>query len=169
MLAVLISLLNTAFWFALHFGIAYLLSLLPDKAQLKLYDYNRPYFRVSEKETRRLSRLKVPLWKDRLPQFNALFDKRHIGEVSAEHIKEFITVTCQAEIIHLSIAVLGFLSLLFPVIFNDMDLFPMYLGIAIFIGLCQIPFVLIQRYNRPRLLRVLKRLTLTPIDKIEQS
>ena len=158
MYTILISLLNTAFWLVLHFGTGLFFSYLPKKIQLKLYDYTRSYYKVSDKEKQILSVLKVSRWKDALPQFNMLFDKSTIGNISAEHIQAFIRETCKAEIVHLSIAVLGFLSLLFPVTLNDMEYFPLYLCIAVFIALCQLPFVLIQRYNRPRLLRLLKRL-----------
>ena len=44
-----ITLLNTAFWFVLHFGIAELLTHLPAETQRRLFDWNRPFFRVSER------------------------------------------------------------------------------------------------------------------------
>ena len=69
-----ITLLNTAFWFALHFGIAELLTRLPAETQRRLFDWNRPFLRVSEREMALYRRLRLPRWKDRLPQFNPEFD-----------------------------------------------------------------------------------------------
>ena len=42
-----ITLLNTAFWFALHFGVAEILTHLPAGTQHRLFDWNRPFFQVS--------------------------------------------------------------------------------------------------------------------------
>ena len=45
-----ITLLNTAFWFVLHFGTAELLTHLSARTQRRLFNWNRPFFQVSEKE-----------------------------------------------------------------------------------------------------------------------
>ena len=89
MYTILISLLNTAFWLVLHFGTGLFFSYLPKKIQLKLYDYTRSYYKVSDKEKQILSVLKVSRWKDALPQFNMLFDKSTIAYCAfiKQHIK----------------------------------------------------------------------------------
>ena len=71
MYTILISLLNTAFWLVLHFGTGLFFSYLPKKIQLKLYDYTRSYYKVSDKEKQILSVLKVSRWKDALPLIKA--------------------------------------------------------------------------------------------------
>ena len=48
--ALVITLVNTVFWFALHFGVAELITHLPAETQHRLFDWNRPFFRVSERE-----------------------------------------------------------------------------------------------------------------------
>ena len=68
--ALVITLVNTVFWFALHFGVAELITHLPAETQHRLFDWNRPFFRVSEREMALYRRLRLPRWKDRLPQFN---------------------------------------------------------------------------------------------------
>ena len=110
-----ITLLNTVFWTALHFGTAELVTHLPLDVQHRLFDWQRPFFHVSEKEMTLYRRLRLPRWKDRLPQFNPEFDKR------------------------------------------PLDWLPLFFLIALFIGLCNLPFAAIQRYNRYRLLRLLRR------------
>ena len=125
-----IALLNTAFWFALHFGIAELLTHLPAETQRRLFDWNRPFFRVSEREM-----------------------------ATPAYLREFLEVTCHAEVIHELIALLGFLSLFFCLLCeHPQDWLPLFFGIALFIGLCNLPFAAIQRYNRFRLVRLLRRM-----------
>ena len=155
-----ITLLNTVFWFALHFGTAELLTHLPAETQRRLFDWNRPFFRVSEREMALYRRLRLPRWKDRLPQFNPEFDKRHLAAVpTPAYLRQFLEVTCHAEIIHELIALLGFLSLFFCLLCeHPLDWLPLFFGIALFIGLCNLPFAAIQRYNRFRLVRLLGRM-----------
>ena len=151
-----IALLNTAFWFALHFGIAELLTHLPAETQRRLFDWNR----VSEREMALYRRLRLPRWKDRLPQFNPEFDKRHLAvSPTPAYLRKFLEVTCHAEMIHELIALLGFLSLFFCLLCEQpLNWLPLFLGIALFIGLCNLPFAAIQRYNRFRLVRLLRRM-----------
>ncbi len=157
--ALVITLVNTVFWFALHFGVAELITHLPAETQHRLFDWNRPFFRVSEREMALYRRLRLPRWKDRLPQFNPEFDKRHLAAApTPTYLREFLEVTCHAEVIHELIALLGFLSLFFCLLCeHPLDWLPLFFGIALFIGLCNLPFVAIQRYNRFRLLRLLAR------------
>ena len=103
--------------------------------------------------------LRIHKWKDRLPQFNLEFDKRHLATPSPAYLRQFLEVTCHAEVIHELIALLGFLSLFFCLLCeHPQDWLPLFFGIALFIGLCNLPFAAIQRYNRFRLVRLLRRM-----------
>ena len=158
--ALVITLVNTVFWFALHFGVAELITHLPAETQHRLFDWNRPFFRVSEREMALYRRLRLPRWKDRLPQFNPEFDKRHLAAVpTPAYLRQFLEVTCHAEVIHELIALLGFLSLFFCLLCeHPLDWLPLFFWIALFIGLCNLPFAAIQRYNRFRLVCLLRRM-----------
>lgn len=48
----LITLLNTAFWFGLHFGTAGAVCALPKDVQTRWFDPNRRFFTVSDWEMR---------------------------------------------------------------------------------------------------------------------
>lgn len=74
----LITLLNTAFWVGLHFGTAGAVCALPKDVQTRWFDPNRRFFTVSDWEMRVFRKIGLPKWKDRLPQFNPEFDKRHL-------------------------------------------------------------------------------------------
>lgn len=103
----------------------------------------------------------LPKWKDRLPQFNPEFDKRHLkfGRDTA-YLDRFLFITCRAEVIHYVIGVLGWLSLFFCLLSANRTAWLIrYAVIALVIQLANLPFAWIQRYNRKRLLRVRKRLS----------
>ena len=155
-----ITLLNTAFWFVLHFGTAELLTHLPAETQRRLFDWSRPFFRVSEREMALYRRLRLPRWKDRLPQFNPEFDKRHLANGrDPAYLDRFLFITCRAEVIHYAIGVLGWLSLFFCLLSANRTAWLIrYAVIALVIQLANLPFAWIQRYNRKRLYRVRKRL-----------
>lgn len=153
----ILTLLNTAFWLGLHFGFAGLVTHLSPAVQARRFDHRRPRFAVSAGEMRFYRRIALPKWKDRLPQWNNDFDKRHLRkQMSAEYLEEFIFNTCRAEVIHLDIALLGWLSLLFCLLCEDPAAnLPLFAAIAAVIGLCNLPFAMIQRYNRHRLEKLL--------------
>ncbi len=155
----LLTLLNTAFWLTLHYGFAGFVTHLPKSLQTKWFDHQRPRFQVSDKEMAWYRRINLPKWKDHLPQFNRDFDKRHLRKnLSAEYLEIFLFNTCRAEVIHVAIAILGWLSLLFCLLCDDpIANLPLFASIAAFIGLCNLPFAFIQRYNRNRLEKLLKR------------
>lgn len=108
----LITLLNTAFWVGLHFGTAGAVCALPQGVQTRWFDPNRRFFTVSDWEMRVFRKIGLPKWKDRLPQFNPEFDKRHLksGRDTA-YLDRFLFITCRAEVIHYVIGVLGWVSL----------------------------------------------------------
>lgn len=110
----LITLLNTAFWVGLHFGTAGAVCALPKDVQTRWFDPNRRFFTVSDWEMRVFRKIGLPKWKDRLPQFNPEFDKRHLksGRDTA-YLDRFLFITCRAEVIHYVIGVLGWVSLTF--------------------------------------------------------
>ena len=156
MYVLLVSSINTLFWIALHFGTAYTFCKLP----VRWFSPGKRFFRVSDCEMNFYRRIALPKWKDKLPQFNADFDKRHLKkELSPAYVDRFLYVTCRAEMIHLAIPVLGYLSL-FSVFFFERpkEELPLFAAIATFIGLCNLPFAMIQRYNRYRLLRLRRRM-----------
>ena len=158
---ILITLLNIAFWFGLHFGTAGLICALPNEVQMQLFDPNRRFFTVSDREMRVFRAIGLPKWKDRLPQLNPEFDKRHLANGrDPVYLDRFLFITCRAEVIHYVIGVLGWLSLFFCLLSANRTAWLIrYAVIALVIQLANLPFAWIQRYNRKRLYRVRKRLS----------
>ena len=153
MFTLAITLLNTAFWLALHFGLAAILTHLPDGIQRRWFDHRRPRFREGDGEMTFYRRISLPRWKDRLPQFNCDFDKRHLRrQLSDNYLEEFIFITCRAEVIHEGIFLLGWLSLLSCLLCGDpLANLPLFAAIAAVLCFGNLPFAMIQRYNRRRL------------------
>lgn len=90
--------------------------------------------------------LKINLWKDLLPQYTGKdgFSKDHIDNTSVEYIDQFILETCRGEWNHTINCCLTFVLLAI----NEPSM-------GIILSLCvnagNLPFVIIQRYNRFRL------------------
>lgn len=98
--------------------------------------------------------LRIRRWKDRLPEkgdlFRGGFSKRRLLDRTTEHLERFVIETRRAELVHWTNLATGpaFLIWCRPLIGGCMVLF----GVV-----AHLPFVLVQRYNRGRLLAVLER------------
>lgn len=101
-------------------------------------------------------RLHIRAWKDRLPDMSRLMpdmlpkriDGRH---VNADDVDALMRETCVAEAVHL---------VLFAMAFGCAAIWRSVGGwvVSVVTALCNIPFVLIQRYNRPKLQRLYDKL-----------
>ncbi len=112
-------------------------------------DYTKRWFRPLSWEGRFYRFLQVKKWKKHLFTFDPdafSFEKRSVEEV--------IGATCQAEIVHEIIIVLSFVPLLFTIPFGA---FFVFLGTSVGAALMDSAFVILQRFNRPRLISLLER------------
>lgn len=113
----------------------------------------RPFF--WEKSGKLYRKLQVRRWKVRLPdaskRWKDMYEKRVSLQPDKENLRRLIQETCVAEIVHYQLI---FLSL--PLL----KFWPGPGGIVSF-SLCgagNLLFVIIQRYNRPRLIKAFQRL-----------
>ncbi len=157
---VLISLINIAFWLVVFYGTAGAIVALPKKWQKKLFDSNHRFFTVSEREMRFYRKIRLPKWKDKLPQHNVDFDKRHLAkDITKDYLVKYIFVTCRAEIIHYVTGLVGYISLLFSLLSENIEYWrDVYFTIATAMMIGNLPFSMIQRYNRYRLKRLFAKL-----------
>lgn len=108
-----------------------------------------------EKSGRLYRLLRVQVWKDRLPDMSKIAPdmvKKSVSSMGdSRQAARVTTETCVAEAVH---AVLMALSFVIYLICPD----GWGAAVAVVYGLSHIPFIIIQRYNRPTLLRLTERL-----------
>lgn len=96
-------------------------------------------------------KLSIKRWQNKLPDMSRIFIKfmpeKRLSECTDGKLAVMINETCVAELTHIILALLGFLCI---VICNN--IVAVICSALYFIG--NIPFIMIQRYNRPRLVRL---------------
>jgi len=148
--AVAITIGVTLYHFAMRLAVGTIVNLImKNKA-----NHKSVWFREKNFENKIYKLMRVRKWKKYIPTYDPdLFD------ASKKTVKEIVGASCQAEIVHEVIMVLSFL----PV-----ALIPFLGGAAALIitsvlsMLIDAVFVILQRYNRPMLVRVMDR-----FDKIK--
>lgn len=142
-------LLYSGVWLTLHFVCGYVAHRLPGRLFERGSVFDR-VLRAGEWEAggRVYRHLGIRRWKGFLPEAGGLFkggfDKRHLGSSEAAYLEQFRRETNRAEFSH-------WLTLVSASTFFIWN--PWWVGLAM-IGyaiLTNLPFIVIQRYNRPRL------------------
>ena len=96
-------------------------------------------------------RMGLPKWQKKVPDMSRIFPflmpAKKMMDRTPEGLQTMISETCIAEAVHLALAVLGFGALAF---WHSVP--AVVLTVLYCVG--NLPFVLIQRFNRPRLVRL---------------
>ncbi len=120
----------------------------PDKFPYKSYKF--------EKNGNIYNKMKIRRWQHRVPDmsrwFPRLMPSKNMSAVNEETILLMLRETCIAEFIHKLHLIGGLLCLYMYPAFGGV------LIVCINAFLLNLPFIIIQRYNRPRLMRVYKKL-----------
>lgn len=111
-------------------------------------DYHKKWYRQTEWEKKLYQTLKVKKWKANMPTYSP--DEFDIQKHSME---EIVQATCRSEIVHELDVVASFVPLLFTFIFGD---FLVFLFTSLAAACFDLVFVIMQRFNRPRLVRMIK-------------
>lgn len=132
---------------------AIIVRILPKKW---INPFNRIY-KVHKWESKLYLRLGIRKWKDLIPESGKAltgFGKREVENIKDNtYLYKFMEETVYAEIMHLVSAFLGFL-----VVFINLKLWLIVgLPLAIFNLILQIMPVMVQRYNRPKLMLAYRR------------
>lgn len=112
-------------------------------------DYSNKWFTVRSWEEKLYKTLNVKKWKGRVPTYDPdLFSpKKHSWD-------EIAQAMCQSELVHETIALLSFLPLLAIPVFGSAAVF---IATSLCAAACDLSFVAVQRYNRPKVLRHIKK------------
>ena len=140
----------TAGTFAYHLLMRLAVGLVFDKALNNHVDYRRGWFRLRSFEPRLYGWLRVAQWKTGMPTYDPEAFDRH------KHTwDEIAQAMCQAELVHEVIVVLSFMPLVASIWLGEM---PVFLITSLLAAGFDLMFVVMQRYNRPRILKIVDRL-----------
>lgn len=110
-------------------------------------DYHRKWFQPKQWESKFYKKLKVKSWKDKMPTYDA-----DTFSLESHSMEEIVMAMCQSEIVHEIIVVLSFVPLLFYIWFES---FAVFLITSLLAAGFDMMFVVMQRYNRPRIIKLL--------------
>ncbi len=131
-----------------HFTMRLIVGAFVDIATAKPFNYESTWFRPKKFEQKLYKKLKFHKYKGHIPTYQPeRFDlERHTPD-------EIIRNMCTAEICHEVIIVFSFLPIAVVPIFGE---FWVFFITSVAAALVDLVFVMLQRYNRPRAIRVLK-------------
>lgn len=132
-----------------HFAMRLLVGYGLDRLLGNRVDYHRAWFRERKVEKKLYELLKVKQWKNHMPTFESSYFDRTLHS-----LEEITQATCQAELVHEVIMVLSFAPLLLCKKFGASGVFALT---SILAALLDGAFVIMQRFNRPRLIRILQK------------
>lgn len=132
-----------------HFTIRLFIGNIVDVIMRNEADWRKPWFREHKFEEKLYKKLKVKKWKSRMPTAD-----ENIYALGKRPMERIIGATCQSEVIHELDIIASLAAILFAIPFGSVWVFVItsVLG-AVF----DLMFVIMQRYNRPRLLKTMKR------------
>lgn len=133
-----------------HFSMRLIIAYIIDTKFRNRMDYTKKWFQQKSFEPQFYRAIGVKKWKERLPSFSP--DKFCLEN---HFVAEIISATCQAEIVHEIILICSLIPILFSAWFGAASVFVITSCMAF---LFDSLFVMIQRYNRPRLLRLIARI-----------
>lgn len=134
---------------AYHFCVRLLIGGVYSAAMRNRADYTRRWFQSGRAEMALYERLHVKRWKEHIPTFDpSLFDPRiHTWD-------EIAQAMCQAELVHETIIVFSFLPILAAAWCGAL---PVFVITSVLAACLDGAFVVVQRYNRPRVIRLAER------------
>ncbi len=115
-----------------------------------------------EREGKVYQALGIRKWQNKVPDMSKIFPQIMQEKKMTHHYQEdlplMIKETCIAEFIHVLLCIAGLAYIgIWPGIWGKI--------ISVLYILANIPYILIQRYNRPRFLKLQERLTHKPEEK----
>ena len=132
-----------------HFGMRLIVGHGIDAIFRNKMNYNRWWFKERKYEMKFYNFLRVKKWKKHMPTYNPEY-----YDVRKHSVEEIVQATCQAEIVHEINMILSFVPVIFTIWFGSLVAFLVTSSVAFCFDSV---FVIMQRFNRPRLRRLLKR------------
>lgn len=134
-----------------------ILTLLAERLPIRFYNYKRWLYRERKWENggRIYDKIFfVKKWKSFVPDISDFlkwrFSKKHIQSVEKNYLERFLMESCKSELTHWLIICSSLLFFIWGGLFA-------FLKILLIAVILNLPYIMIQRYNRPRLLRMLRK------------
>ena len=134
---------------AYHIIIRFLSPLILTALFHKRYNYKSRWFRQKRFEPKLYKLLKVKKWKGKA----FTYDPSEFS-TKAHSLEEIVNNMCHAELVHELIVLLSFTSLAFVIPFGA---FWAFFITAVLAALFDMTFVVLQRFNRPRVVKLMQR------------
>ena len=133
---------------AYHFWIRLLIGYAFDSKMKNHAEYHKRWYQVGTLEKTIYEKLKVKTWKNKMPTYDMdAFDiRQHTWD-------EIAQATCQSELVHEANVFLSFVPIFSSRWFGALPVFMITSVLAAFYDLL---FVMMQRYNRARIIKILK-------------
>lgn len=148
-LPVLLSLCITLGTVSYHFWMRLAVGHLYDRFMQNKADLSRGCWQLRPWEKKLYKKLGVKKWKAKMPSYDpGLFSP------DTHSWEEIAQAMCQAELVHLSIIPLSFLPLLAAIFLGS---FPVFFITSLCAAAFDALFVIMQRYNRPRIMRLVEK------------
>lgn len=132
-----------------HITIRLVISGIVDFSLKNHVDYTKNWFRTRPFERKIYKKLRVKRWKKYMPSA-----RKEDFSLKKHTFEEILMAGCQAEFVHELCAISGFLAMFFPIWFGCWWAF---LITSVVGALYDMLFVIIQRFNRPRLMKIMRR------------
>ena len=133
---------------AYHFWIRLLIGYVFDSKMKNHADYHKRWYQVGIVEKAIYEKLKVKAWKNKMPTYDTdAFDiRQHTWDEVAQ-------ATCQSELVHETNVIFSFIPIAASVCFGAL---PVFVITSVLAAAYDLMFVMMQRYNRARIIKILK-------------
>lgn len=132
-----------------HLGMRLLVGFVVDRIMNNKADYTKKWYQVGKTEAKLYKFLNVKKWKGNMPTYDP-----EVFSLEKHTWDEIAQAMCQAEVVHEINCVISFLPILAASVFGAL---PVFIITSVLACLYDLLFVMIQRYNRPRIVRMIKR------------
>lgn len=113
------------------------------------FKYTQKFFVQKPFEKRLYSALKVKKWKKYMPSYNP-----NTYSLNLHTPEEIANTTCRNEVIHEVIIIFSFVPISFGLYAGE---YPIFIITSILAAIFDLLFVIMQRFNRPRIVRLIKK------------
>lgn len=135
--------------FSYHFVMRLIVGAVMFPLFKKKYDYNSKWFTQKPFEKKLYKFLRVKRWKEKVPMWTPG------GFSTTNHtLSEIAIGMCNAEAVHEAIVALSFVPILFSIKFGVPAVF---IITSILAAAVDMIFVIVQRYNRPRIVKLINK------------